>query len=339
MDTMSTKLNSLLQSIRSSGLNFSCQETPWSIYVTLRKSYVKHRDHQTPSSVVTDSVKENLSTEHELKLLKFEFAKLLASHEELKKAHQNVNSEFEETLEDLQDKTRTIEELAKKSYELESRNKMLSVNNKNLEIKVIQVSTENKDLKIVVTNVKTELKEESKELKFSRKDQGRIEHNLNKKIEELELKVKNLLEDKVAKASEEKKIKKKARAIEKKEAEIEVAKLKIERKVKLKRDSVKNQVCQTDHHPDLPLKISEPLPPIFSSQFCFKTPMIRILSRSLPRLDQICWTQEDEDPYLDGAEEFLNWQHEQDMKQFYLDARQVALDKRVTNNNNIAMMN
>jgi hypothetical protein len=64
--------------------------------------------------------------------------------------------------------------------------------------------------------------------------------------------------------------------------------------------------------------------------------MIKILSHSLPQLDQICWSQEDEDPYLDGAEEFLSCS-----KQFYLDARQIALDKRlassISNNNNIMM--
>ena len=42
-----------------------------------------------------------------------------------------------------------------KSDELEATNKMLSVNNKNLEIKVVKVPNENKDFKKVVTNVKT----------------------------------------------------------------------------------------------------------------------------------------------------------------------------------------
>ena len=218
---------------------------------------------------------------------------------------------------------------------------MLSVNHKNLEIKVMKVTTENKDLKKEVTIVKSELKEASKDLKMSIKDQTGLEHNFNKKIEQLEWKVKNLPEDKAAREGEEKSIKKKVKALEKKEAELEVSKMKIERKTKLRQFASLDKGCQTNAHPDLPPKITEPLPPIFSSQFCYKTPMIKILSRSLPKLNQICWSQQDEDPYLDGAEEYLSWQHDQDIKQFYLDARQLALDKRlassISNNNNIMM--
>jgi hypothetical protein len=267
-------------------------------------------------------------------LLKAEFAKLIASYEELEKAHQNANSDLEDTYEDLQVKNRTIEELFKKNHELEAENKMLSVNHKNLERNAMKVATENKDLKKEVTIVKSELK-------MSIRVQSGLEHNLNKKIEALEFKVKSLLENKAARAAEEKSVKKKVKALEKKEAELEVSKMKIERKTKLRQFASLDKGCQTNAHPDLPPKITEPLPPIFSSQFCYKTPMIKILSRSLPKINQICWSQQDEDPYLDGAEEYLSWQHDQDIKQFYLDARQLALDKRlasnISNNNNIMM--
>jgi chromosome segregation ATPase len=150
--------------------------------------------------------------------LKAEFAKLIASHEELEKAHQNANSDLEDTFEDLQVKKRTIEELVKKNDELEALKKMLTVNHKNLERKVMKVTTDNKDLKTEVTTVKSELREASKDLKMSIKDQTGREHNLNKKIEQLEWKVKNLSEDKAVRAAEEKSIKKKVKALEKKQS-------------------------------------------------------------------------------------------------------------------------
>ena len=96
-----------------------------------------------------------------------EFAKLIASHEKLEKAHLNAYNDLEDTFEDLQFKKRTIEKLVKKNDEIEAINKMLSVNHKNLEIKVMKVTTENTDLKKEVTTVKSELKEASKDLKIS----------------------------------------------------------------------------------------------------------------------------------------------------------------------------
>lgn len=55
-----------------------------------KSQYKSQGDHQNSSSVLTDSAKEYLSTDYELKVLKFEFAKFLGTHERLKKkAHQN----------------------------------------------------------------------------------------------------------------------------------------------------------------------------------------------------------------------------------------------------------
>ena len=68
---MSEDLNStcysLLKSIRYSGLNFVCQETPFSLI--LRKYFIKPRNIKT---VVTSEQTENLSTENELNILKVE---------------------------------------------------------------------------------------------------------------------------------------------------------------------------------------------------------------------------------------------------------------------------
>ena len=73
---------------------------------------------------------------------------------------------------------------------------------------------------------------------------------------------------------------------------------------------------QTHQHPEIPYKITSPLPPIFSSQLCFSTPPIHFLSRSLPQLDKIKWCQPEE-YMVDDADEYLNNQYYQEIKDYY----------------------
>ena len=42
----------ILYSVRSSNLNYACQETPYSIYLTIRKSWSKHQQVQQPQEYV-----------------------------------------------------------------------------------------------------------------------------------------------------------------------------------------------------------------------------------------------------------------------------------------------
>ena len=74
---------------------------------------------------------------------------------------------------------------------------------------------------------------------------------------------------------------------------------------------------QTDSHPDIPYAIDSPLPQIFSSQLCKKTPQIKFLSRSHPDLDSICWRHPDIN-YEDEAEQALNDQYDREVQDFYL---------------------
>ena len=53
----------ILNSVRSTNLNFSCQETPFSLYLTIRKSPVKiinHADKPSAQANVVESVSDNL---------------------------------------------------------------------------------------------------------------------------------------------------------------------------------------------------------------------------------------------------------------------------------------
>ena len=217
---------------------------------------------------------------------------------------------------------------------LEAYIKNIKDDKKGIENKKETVCIENKGLKKEISENNEKSKATVKELKSLKKENKDITHDFEKVIEQLELKVKNLLDFKAAKAAEERKEKvelksksKKLKAVEEKLAKVEMEKNNLERKARLK-IGTEYKISQTDPTPDLPYKITSPLPPIFSSQHCHTTPPIHFLSRSLPRLDKICWVQP-EDNFLDEAEEFLNYQFDQQIKQFYVDAKEQAHDKKM----------
>jgi hypothetical protein len=78
---------------------------------------------------------------------------------------------------------------------------------------------------------------------------------------------------------------------------------------------------QTLANQDVPYSITEPLPPIFISQLLHHTKPIRFLSRSLPKLDSICWGKLNDtfEDLADQAEEALNDQYDREIRYFYLD--------------------
>ena len=92
---------------------------------------------------------------------------------------------------------------------------------------------------------------------------------------------------------------------------------------KIKCHSSKTSSCQTDEHPDNPYAITEPLPPIFGSKFCFLTPRIKHLSHSLPNLNTVLWVNiTDEERLRDEAEEALAEHYDDQVKQFYLEHKE-----------------
>ena len=92
---------------------------------------------------------------------------------------------------------------------------------------------------------------------------------------------------------------------------------------------MKTKACQTDCHPEIPYDVSYPSPPIFNSDLCFFSPRIRILSRSLPSLDSICWVKTTpEDELRDEEEEALNKLYDDQFEQFYLMERDRVKNER-----------
>ena len=104
------------------------------------------------------------------------------------------------------------------------------------------------------------------------KEIKQMEHNLLKKTESFQSKVKVLMEFKADKLAEEKDLRSKEKLLKNKIKAHEVEKAKISvHKNKLERDLNQNKVDkestsrQTEASSDIPHHISSPLPPIFSS--------------------------------------------------------------------------
>ena len=72
---------------------------------------------------------------------------------------------------------------------------------------------------------------------------------------------------------------------------------------------IKEASSQTSSDPDIPYKITDPLPPIFSMQLCHKSCPIHFLSRSIPNLNSILRCPPD-DKILNAAEEYLSEQYD-----------------------------
>ena len=83
MSTIAISCDKILNSVRSTNLNFSCQETPFSLYLTIRKSLVKFNNpHKPPAQAnVVDNdgasdnlaiVEENIALKNNLKRLENE---------------------------------------------------------------------------------------------------------------------------------------------------------------------------------------------------------------------------------------------------------------------------
>ena len=287
--------NSILNTIRDSYLNYAVQETPFSIYITIRKSearfkaprnncdQVKTEDVSSKSQEVLNRLKNDYVTaiteleEKNEYITKLE-GLLKNSDEKLSKL-EPLEEQFNKILEEnkllkqgIDTKNIEIEKVTDKLRDCEERNYEACAANKKLQNQMKILSTENTKIKSYRDKVK-------EEFQLSKIETKEVVTYLEHKIGDLEDQMKVL----VGKKCEE-------------------------------------NSCQTDAHPEIPYKITDCLPPIFSSQFCHRSRPIH-LSNSLPCLDSVCWSKPDEN-FIDEAEEALNEQYDKQISQFYLDERE-----------------
>ena len=101
------KCDSVLNTVRTSGLNFSCQETPYSLYLTLRKSFTQPRyDHQVPHPN-----HHQAEQDAELDRIKSQYEKILEDYKHLELAYNYVKGDFEDAIAETQSNYRVIANL------------------------------------------------------------------------------------------------------------------------------------------------------------------------------------------------------------------------------------
>ena len=201
----------VVNSVRSSFLNFSLQETPFSLYFTIRKSFVKsqplpflHPPHKT-------NIKEDEVVVEEIETLK---TKLKA----LEDNNTALLHNYEEAVNDCEESYNTIKDLEAKikDYEVKATDKVASESHKNNKIieqlKEDKVHLEN-ELDTAEKQWKTlnkALKVNDKELHDTKKENAKLKENL----EEVNTELKNIImKVNKDKKNDEKKLKK----LEKKE--------------------------------------------------------------------------------------------------------------------------
>ena len=283
-----TSCSIIMNTVKSLPLNYNITETPYSIYLTLRKSLLKNS--------------EGLKVENkDEKIRKLELANsnLSASLEDAVnecEEHAKTISELKVTVKNLLDKLDTSE---KKCSETFAQNTL-----KDAELE--DNKTKNKTLVAEIKSQKKDFKELSKDFDLLKHESSQSKISFESKVELLEKRLKY-------QSSETADILKKTET-DKAELKIFREKLVIERK---------ESTSQTDSHPEVPYLVTDPLPPIFSSQLCYRSRPIHFLSRSLPKLNRILWCPPDDD-YIDEAEEFLAEQYDREIRDFYLDAQEQA---------------
>ena len=333
------KCDLVLNKIRNSGLNFSCQETPYSLFVTLRKSLItprlpqhflhhKQHDHNQVSEVQHDDIKEK-------------YENLLLRHQNLEHSYDRLQNDLENAIEEAATEDKVIKHLRHVVEEKSATMEILDTKAKNLEDDKRDLVTEvdrlvsvNKGLEKSLAEFKSKNIALKSDLKSLKKEKQEAASEFDLKWEALKRENENLSNTKIKQATEVqnlktdiKNLKKKLKLVEGEIVELEIQNVDLANEAKTVVIETEVKDCQTDSHPEIPYDVTAPLPPIFSLQLCHTTPPINFLSRSLPRLDKIRWCQPNE-YMVDDAEEYLNYQYEQEIKEFYRGAKNKAREQK-----------
>ena len=226
----------ILNIVRQSGLNFTIQETPYSFYVTVRKTAQKS-SHFSNSNLELHigTLPQNPLTEQLQSRCTF-----------LEQANDHLRHEFANAVDEIEGQRNTIDELQSEKRDLnkqlsessdnidiavETKTKHINDEKRTLQIKHEKICSENKNLKSDLENARKDLNQTAVALKSSKKETKEASDILQKKTGQLETKIKALEEFKKDKMSEEKELKAKLKKVDKKLKAVQEkeSKLKLER--------------------------------------------------------------------------------------------------------------
>ena len=313
----------ILECVKSSNLNFCLQLSPFSANISLKKTLVKDKygtylNPRVPDPYLLDKyVREKTELSEKVKDLEIAVDDLQLR---LARAYETI-SEFESNLHIKQE----VIDTRQNDHELQIRKKLSEISNlekekinlqnqtKTLEASVQKHKTENQDLQRCLQKSRCAAKKLNKEM-----NESRVNHE-----KEAKLIIKNFKSE----------IKSWKKDLGKERSE----KIKLERKIvtqddlirhyesKIKEAAVEQVSCQTNGSIDIPYLVTEPLPPIFGSQLCYRSKAIPYISKSLPNLSTLSWVcVTAEDLLVDAAEQALNELHDSLIDDFYKNAKAKA---------------
>ena len=202
---------SIIDNVRTSGLNFSLQETPFSVYFSIRKS--QSRASKSPFSLDPQTLSDHFTTScqscsTELESLKSRCQYSDECYESLKEKYEGEVNDHEVTRENLTNLKTQMENLHNHTDHLVAEKvKVINDEKRGLQIKHEKtcsdfkiLQNENVDLTKEVNQLKVALRSAAKEFR----DEA---YKNTKKVDALESKIKDLYEFKKVKAAEEKELK------------------------------------------------------------------------------------------------------------------------------------
>ena len=205
------KIHSL---VKSSQLNFSIRETPYSSYIVVRKSYIRTFspliNHQ-PSVQLPETEKQLISAQIECNEQKEETKVLQKEKKNLAASNEILKNESITAKKDLANSRQTLDTLNKELSSVNNLNKTLNANLDTSKNKLDSAHNDLYDLRIKLSETNSLLKLKEKEMDTNEKEKRKNNESFETKILELE-------EFKKKKIDEEKKMKK----IEKKQRKREV---------------------------------------------------------------------------------------------------------------------
>ena len=324
----------ILRCIRSSNLHFTTQETPYSLYVTVRKKMINEQ---------FEILSENEFANYELLKSKERCDILAQNNDELRntlelkdKENENYRKSVHELSLKLEKAEIEIQEaITEKNVANEKLNNLVQTTNK-VEGDLIRTKTEN-------DTVRLKLKDAQKLVKSKEREELRM----NSKIDNLEAVVKNLKQENKEVIFEKNRISKEKIKLQKQilkskertpstskststapeySSEASTSTVGISPEPTQIITSVKHS--QTEQHPDIPYRIDTPLPPIFSSSLVHRSKP-GFIARSHPNLATIRWRENSEDDMIIQEIEDIEMQrYDQEIQDFFEEATEKSRNLR-----------
>ena len=212
-------------------MNFVIQETPFSTYLTIRKSFNKgSRKLSTPAPQVlpTFDLKENEALKADLKVLQTKVDQLEEEKEALARKYEEEVNDGELLGAELKDETRKLSNLQANFDQLELGLKKIKSENKKLIETQHSASNELKQLKSEKVDLKSDINVKNVIIKTLKKEAKERSSQYESEVKKLKEAIEELSIYKVIKSSEEKALKNKQKKIDKKLKKMECFKTKHE---------------------------------------------------------------------------------------------------------------